>query len=252
MLLSHIINIGDRCCFKWEARAVDEIFHFGKWIFISSILGFLLIQGDRLLLGGLVSPEVLGVYTVAFFLANSLRDLILRLLKAVFLPLLSEVLRNSPNTVEAVYYKIRLRVDTITMPVAGFLFSTGGEVINLLYDERYENAGWMLGVLSLSMISIGFMLSEELFVSYGKPKFNSMIKFTLMVSTYVFVPVSFYYFGLNGAIWAIALIPLLMIPISMVVMSKYFFMNLYRELVFLLLVPIGYIIGEQLKSLVQL
>ena len=35
---------------------------------LSSILGFLFAQGDRLLLGTYITPELLGVYTVAFFL----------------------------------------------------------------------------------------------------------------------------------------------------------------------------------------
>ena len=43
--------------FEWDSAAFQEIFHFGKWIFVATIFGFLMDSGDRLLLGGLVSPD---------------------------------------------------------------------------------------------------------------------------------------------------------------------------------------------------
>jgi len=247
MLLSHTVNLGARCRFYWDREAVHEIIHFGKWIFLASILGFFLNQGDRVLLGGLISPEILGVYTVAFFLANALKDVISRLLSSVFFPLLSDVLRNSPDQVESVYYKIRFKIDMITMPVAGLLFSMGGLIVTLLYDARYESAGWMLEVLSISIISIGFMLGDQLLLAYGKPKYASFMILLQVVSLYIFVPLMFYYYGLTGAIWAIALNPMLKIFISMIVMKRTCFLVFHREIMLLPLMPIGYLIGEQLK-----
>lgn len=247
LLLSHGLNLGERCKFHWDKNAVHEIYHFGKWIFIASILGFMLNQGDRVLLGGAVSSEQLGIYTIAFFLANALKDVISRLLNTVFFPLLSDVVRNEPEKVESIYYKIRLRIDLITMPVAGFLFSTGGVVIKLLYDIRYESAGWMLEILSISIVSIGFMLADQLLLSYGRPKYASLMILIQVVSLYVFVPLCFSYFGLVGAIWAIALNPLLKIFISMVVMKRKCFLNFYREIMLLPLILVGFLIGEQFK-----
>ncbi len=68
LVLSHAMNLGARCCLVWEKAAAHDIIHFGKWIFLTSILGFMTNQGDRLMLGGLISAEQLGIYTVAFFL----------------------------------------------------------------------------------------------------------------------------------------------------------------------------------------
>lgn len=247
MLLSHTMNLGGRCHFFWDTDAVHEIFHFGKWIFLSSILGFLLNQGDRLILGGMISAELLGIYTIAFFLSNALRGVISKLLSSVFFPLLSEVARNAPEKVESVYYKIRLKIDSITMPISGLLFSTGDTIIKLFYDARYESAGWMLQILSISMISIGFMLADQVFLSHGNSKSGSITIFVLVISMYIFVPLSFFYFGLYGAIWAIALNPLLKILVSMIIMKKKYFLNFYRELMLLPLILLGYLVGEKLK-----
>jgi len=247
MLLSHRSDIGEGCKFQWEKEAVHEIFNFGKWIFLASILGFFLNQGDRVLLGGLITPELLGVYTIAFFLANALKDILSKLLSSVFFPLLSEVVRNTPDKIESVYYKIRFRIDLVTMPVAGFLFSTGGIIISILYDSRYENAGWMLEVLSIPLVMIGFMLADQLLLSYGKAKYTSFMVLVQVVSLYVFLPISFHYAGLTGAIWVIALNPILKIFITMVMMKRVCFLNIYREVMLLPFFPIGYLVGDQLK-----
>jgi len=247
LLLSHGLSLGERCRFHWDRAAVHEIFHFGKWIFLSSILGFFLNQGDRLLLGGLVSSEMLGIYTVAFFLSNALKDVFSRLLNAVFFPLLTDVIRNTPERLESVYYNIRFKMDMVTMPVAGLLLSLGSVIVSLLYDSRYESAGWMLETLSVSLVSVGFMLVDQLLLSYGKPKYASLMIFGQVLSFYIFVPVAFFYFGLIGAIWAIALNPVFKIFISMIVMKKKYFLNIYHELKMLPLVYIGFLGGELIK-----
>jgi len=247
MILSHVVDIGGKCRFHWDKLAAYEIIHFGKWVFVSSILWFLLSQGDRLILGGVLSPEILGIYTIAFFLANALKDVILRLVNRVFFPLLSEVVRSELDKVEFIYYRIRSKIDAVTMLAAGFLYSTGSVIISLLYDSRYLEAGWMLEILSLSLVSIGFMLADQLFISHGKVKYGTLLNFSQVVFMYVFVPLSLIYFGLYGAICTIVLNSLLRIVMSLIIMYKKFFLNIYKELMMTPLILVGYFIGEQLK-----
>tara|TARA_R110001606_G_scaffold395664_2_gene568564 strand:- start:197164 stop:198507 length:1344 start_codon:yes stop_codon:yes gene_type:complete len=249
LYLSHTIDFGGKCRLQWNSDAAHEIIHFGKWIFLSSVLGFMLNQGDRLILGGLISPELLGVYTIAFFLANALKDVFSKLLSSIFFPVLSDIVRNNPHQVEDAYYKIRLKIDLVTMSSAGFLFSFGSVIVDFLYDSRYEEAGWMLQVLSLSLISIGFMLADQLFMSYGKPKYSSISIAIMVITMYIFVPVSYIYYGLHGAILSIAINPALKIFISMIIMKRKYFFNFYREIIMLPLILVGYLIGEQMKLL---
>ena len=59
MVLSHLLLPGYRNRPRWEPRAVHELLHFGKWIFLSSLFTFLAGQADRLIVGK-VSLEKLG------------------------------------------------------------------------------------------------------------------------------------------------------------------------------------------------
>jgi len=250
MLLSHMMNIGGRCRIHWDKAAAHEIFHFGKWIFLASILGFLLNQGDRLLLGGLLSADTLGIYTIAFFLANALKDVFSKLVSSVFFPVLSLVVREQPNQVQQTYYKIRAKIDFVSMFSAGFLFSTGGLIITSLYDDRYLDAGWMLEILSLSLISIGFMLADQLFLAYGKSKYMSVLISFQATGLYIFVPVMFFIYGIEAAIWAISLNSIIRVIVSLIIMKKYYFLSFYREIMFLPLFVIGLLVGEQLKNII--
>ena len=98
--------VSDRCRPRLAARhaqplavgpiGVQEIVRFGKWIFPSSILGFLVNNGDRLLLGAMVDTTVLGVYVIAFFIVNAVEQALLRIVGNVTYPALSQVVRDRP------------------------------------------------------------------------------------------------------------------------------------------------------------
>jgi len=250
MLLSHTVNIGKYCRLCWDKSAAHEIFHFGKWIFLSSILGFLLNQGDRLLLGGMISAEILGVYTIAFFLANALKEVIIKLVSSVFFPVLSLVVREQSSQIQRTYYKIRAKIDIISMFSAGFLFSTGSLIISSLYDQRYVDAGWMMEILSLSLVFVGFSLADQLFLSYGKSKVLSVLISFQVIGLYVFVPLIFFLYGIKPAIWAIALNPVIRVIVSFLIMKKYYFISIYREIMFIPLFGLGLLIGEQVPKLI--
>tara|TARA_R110001583_G_scaffold38302_2_gene123768 strand:- start:9816 stop:11147 length:1332 start_codon:yes stop_codon:yes gene_type:complete len=243
MLLTHILNIGERCQFQWNRSAVSEIFHFGKWIFLSSILGFLLNQGDKILLGGMISSDMLGVYTIAFFLANALKDVITRLISSVFYPVLSETLRNTPQNLKSTYYKIRNKIDALTFFVAGFIYASGDFIISILYDDRYRDAGWMLQILSLTLIASGSFLSEQCFLAFGRSKLLTIIKAIQTVGFYVLLPLFFYKFGMLGAVWSMVLIAFIRVLVSSIYMKMYFFYDIKKELLMFPLIFAGYAIG---------
>ena len=65
--------------FAWNRDAVRDILSFGKWMFVSSALIFMAEQSDRLILGKLLNFETLGVYTIAYTLANIPKEIIKKL-----------------------------------------------------------------------------------------------------------------------------------------------------------------------------
>jgi len=221
MLLSHNALLGERNIWCWDQQALHEIFHFGKWIFGASIFTFLMSQGDRLLLGALITPQELGVYTIAFFLAMAFNKMMRKLMSSVLYSALSDVVRNRPEELKQVYYKIRAPLDLVVMVVVGVLASSGHLIIEFLYDDRYQEAGWMLEVLSLSTIFLGTTMAGVCFMALGDSKSIMFLTGVTALFLFVSVPVAFFFFGVYGAVVAIALHSIVEIPLIFYKMHRY-------------------------------
>jgi O-antigen/teichoic acid export membrane protein len=229
VVLSHHRAFGDKAKFMWDATAAREIFHFGKWIFGSSIFTFFAGRGDRILLGGLISPAELGVYSIAFFLATAFKEIVRKVMSSVFYPALSEVARTRPNDLQEVYYRIRKKLDTAVMVVVGLMASCGNLVITFLYDERYVQAGWMLEILSLSTLFLGTTMAGVCLMALGNTKSIMFITATSTVFLFISVPTAFYFWSLDGAVIVIALNALVEIPIIFYMMRRYQLLNWFYE-----------------------
>lgn len=248
MILSHNPVLGERCKFEWDKDAVHEIFHFGKWIFISSIFGFMLLQGDRLLLGAWVTPEVLGIYSIAFFLSMALKDALKKVIGNVFYPMLSEVARTRPNDMKTVYYKIRAKVDILTMFFAGIMASVGHVFVDILYDERYQDAGWMFEILSLSMLFVGYSMAGTCLMAMGNSKSQTWLIFIAMLFLYVSLPLAYHFYGINGVIWMFAFNYAIDVPSTFYMLNKNKLLDMSKEFRMLPVFFISYGIGKYLLT----
>ncbi len=249
MLLSHHGSLGEKNQIKWDKASVSEIINFGKWIFLSSILGFLLAQGDRILLGFWISPEMLGIYTIAFFLATAFKGILQQIISSVFYPILSEIVRDNPSQLKHVYYRIRAKIDLLVMIIAGFMASGGEFIINFLYDDRYSEAGWMLQVLSVSIVFLGYSLAGVCLMARGDAKSNMILTLVATMFLYISVPFAYFYYGLYGAIIAIALNYIVDIPSTFYMMRKIHLLDIKKEFRMLPFLFIAYGIGEYAQSL---
>lgn len=204
IILSHLLFDGPKNKLEWNKEYALEIIRYGKWILFSSVTGFLLSQGDRLILGGFISADLLGIYTIAFFLANSGYQVLLKVSSSVFFPALSEIERTKNSLLSNYFYKIRLRLDFIVFSIFGFLAISGDVWVKLLYDERYFDAGWMLKILSFTIISIIPVLVDQLFLAIGKPRYMTIASFIQVLTLYLMIPVGYHFWGLLGAIVSIS------------------------------------------------
>ncbi|MEO7622109.1 MAG: oligosaccharide flippase family protein [Gallionella sp.] len=217
---------------KWELEreAVKEILHFGKWIFASSIVGFLFMNGDRLLLGGLITAPELGVYTIAFFIVSSISQITGRLFGNVAFPVLSEADRSRPGQLINVYYRFRFLFDIGLLFFAGFFFETGSLIIRILYDSRYVNAGHMLEILSLTLIAVRYNLTDQCFIAIGKPKLMTFLIVTRAISLFVFLPIAFNKYQMTGALWAIVASNFMSIPLTLYFKYKLKLLSFNKEI----------------------
>lgn len=243
-LLSHAWLPGTANAWQWEAPALREILRLGKWIFASSILGFLVNQGDRLILGGLLGAAELGVYAIAFLIFNSVEMVLMRIIDGVAYPAMSEVARLRPASLKAAYYRFHVPIASFTYFCAGGLMAGGAELIALLYDRRYGEAGWMLEVLAVALLTAPFRFAALNFLALGMARAHTAIVAIRAIALFALVPAGFHLFGLHGALWGIVAAYFSAIPPVVFQQVRHGLFDLRRELFVLPAIPAGLVLGR--------
>jgi O-antigen/teichoic acid export membrane protein len=247
---SYLLPAKHRHQLVWDADSVRSIRGFGKWIFLASSVTFLSRQGDRLLLGKLLGVHELGVYSVAVMLSEAMTELVTRITHGVVFPVLSRVREEGIERMRYVYYRVRLALDLLSMPALGLLVSLGSSIVDLLYDDRYEGAGWMLEVLVVRVAMMCMLLpAETCLTSLGKTQYSLLQGLCRTAWILVFVPLGFHFFGLRGLVWGMALSEL---PVAFVLwppLRAAGVLRLRREAIGPLLFVGGYVLGRAFEAL---
>lgn len=246
--LSHLVLHGEHNNFHWDKDAIHEIVNFGKWIFLTSILGFFVNNGDRLLLGGLISSGMLGVYSVAIFMVGAIQGIIFKLIGNVTFPALGEIKRLQPERVRELYYKIRRPIDIFCLFSCGFLFLAGQNIIKLLYDDRYIEAGVMLEILALSLAVVRFGVAGQFFLVLGKPKLLTVVISIRLASIIIFVVLGYQYNYVIGAVWGLVVANIPELFFLMYVKKIINILNVKKELIVLPFFILGLIVGRIFNS----
>ncbi|MBP8812537.1 MAG: oligosaccharide flippase family protein [Laribacter sp.] len=200
-LLSHFWLPGIRVRPCWDKTCADEIIGFGKWIFLSSIIGFLAANGEKLILGGSLSTASFGVFSIASTLLAAVVGVYASLNGHVIFSSLSHALRSTdPVEVKRVYVRVQQLVDLLLGGLAGGLLIAGHWPVWLLYDSRYHDAGWMLQWLGLGLLAMRHQVVEQLMFAHGKPAWVSANNALRAVSLAVCIPAGLAAGGEAGAI----------------------------------------------------
>lgn len=242
-ICSNLMIEGKSNHFCWDKTIIDEIFHFGKWIFVSSIMGFLVMGSDKLILGGLVDATSLGYFAIAGLLVGAVVQLIGSMIHSVGFPALSETFRDNPSALQSVFYKLRLPFDLILLFSCSFLFVTADTIMTILYDDRYQSAGWILQIMAISLFEVRYRLASECFLAMGKPKIHSSLIFVNLVCLYVTGFSMYHWFGFRGAVWAIECSALSTIPLILFYLKRFGILDWKKELMVLPVLAVGYIAG---------
>lgn len=148
LLLSHVALPGARAQFGWDKSAVEEIFGFAKWIFFSTILAYLAMQTDRLLLPKFTNFETSGLYGRAIALLTTGTGVMGAFTSQVVFPLYSR-LHQEGRPIQAFFSKIHLAVGVASALIVTGMITAGPSAARVLYPAAYDHVGWILQLLAV-------------------------------------------------------------------------------------------------------
>lgn len=231
-----VLNNGfkHRLIVDWDS--MKQIISFGKWIFVSSIMGFLVNQADKMIIGKVLSLTDLGIYTIAYTLAQIPKSILFSLNQKVLFPVYSNIQDKSENEIRTKVLRSKLLISGALIPIAIILLIFGKDIISLLYDDRYINAGWMLQILAAG---IAFEIATNVgpyYLGIGKPRlfaFTIGVKALLLITSML---VGSIYFGATGLVIGIAMSSVLYYLVEVYFLHKFNIWFWYVDFLLILLI----------------
>ena len=186
---------GQRNRFLWEKEAATELINFGKWIFLSTICGFLYAHGDKLLLGKYLTLEHFGIYNIGFILASFPFLMGGVLTRKVLIPLY----RERPPTESAENFRSLQRMRFILsagmIALSGSVSLAGVLLIDFLYQPVYAMAGGVVVLIAaMQMPQILVLTYEQAALASGDTR-----RFFIMSLARAVLMIGFLFAGLNMA-----------------------------------------------------
>jgi O-antigen/teichoic acid export membrane protein len=197
---------GIRNSFCWDQECIRSLFHFGKWILLSTAFSFFATQADRLILGKLVSFTLLGIYSIAYTVSDIPRAIINAFTQKVGYPFIAKMVHLPLPEFRRIFLSYRRRALLGGALMLCLMVYLGGFLVSKVYDRRYHDASWMVPLLALGLWhTLMYATTMPALLSLGKSRYQAIGNALYCASVIAAIPVGFHFFGMFGAVVAVAL-----------------------------------------------
>lgn len=188
----------------WYDRA-REMLGVGQAVFMTNLVNWTLNHLDRLFIGRLLGTWSLGLYNVAYNLANIPSQILLGALQPAFVAAGAQM-RAEPRRLAQAYLQMLSTLIVLGLPTGIGMALWAPDLIALLYGDRWQGAApvlaWLLAVMPVLAI---WGISTPVLWNTGRPHHEWLLQVPLLaVGALLFwlaVP-----WGLSGAAGAAALL----------------------------------------------
>ncbi|MEO1179169.1 MAG: oligosaccharide flippase family protein, partial [Pseudomonadota bacterium] len=207
---------------RLEYAALGDLFHFGKWVFLSTAAGFVIQQADRALLGLWIPIDALGVYHIGLLLASVPLLLQRSLQSKVVTPLYRMKDVRSDRSNRKALFRARRLLALFTLSATAILAFIGPDLVRLLYDARYVEAGAVITLFCFSAVPILCLntVNQALLGMGDSRRACFTIGLRALLQT-VFLIIGFQLAGIAGVILAAGLATLVAYPLMLTYARHY-------------------------------
>jgi len=155
-------------------REFHELLGYGKWLFGSGVLVFLVTQGDDFFVGKVLGPAALGLYQMAYLVSNLPATEISRTMAQVAFPAYSKLQDDLPKIKDA-YLKALHLTAFLSIPLAMGIFVLAPDFTKVFMGER-----WMPIVPAIKVLVFAGLVRSiaattgPILHGIGKPKIDTI------------------------------------------------------------------------------
>ncbi|HEX2202696.1 MAG TPA: lipopolysaccharide biosynthesis protein, partial [Longimicrobium sp.] len=180
-----------------------RIFRFSGHVLGQNVLGMALNDGDTLLVGKLFGAQALGVYNLAWQLANLVGRNVTTAVSAVALPAMSAV-QHSRERLQAGYLRMLALLSVAVFPALCGLFAVAGDAVALVYGPRWAASVPLLRILvAFTLVRAVTSPTASVYALVGRPELGTRINLAT-VPVYLAAIVAGSRWGLTGVAVGVA------------------------------------------------
>ena len=202
-----------RPSFAFDAQQVQQLFQYGRWVYLSRVTTFLAMKGDQFVVARLLGPAALGVYQVTFVLADLLTKEITNTVGLVAFPAYAKIQADKPRLRRAFLLSFEI-VASLVLPVS-FLSVLLSEALAgaVLPGEEWSGVASVLPFLIGSgAIRAIVATGGSVYLAVGKPGYSFQINAGRVVLLFGLIWPLVNAYGLPGAAMAVFASTLVILP----------------------------------------
>jgi len=157
-----------------------EIFGYGRYVLGAELAGYVSLNGDYMITGKVLGQGPLGVYSMAYRVANWPVEAGVWLVSRIALPTLSG-LQEEPSRLAEIFIKMLRAVAVLAFPAVAVLFVTAPDLVGALFGaEKWGEAGPLIRILLPFVLirAIGSPASQVL-LALGRARLSFIFALTV-------------------------------------------------------------------------
>jgi O-antigen/teichoic acid export membrane protein len=159
---------------RFDKGKFKELFGFGRWVLGSSILIFLVTQGDDIFVGKMLGVTALGFYQMAYLISNLPATEITHVISQVTFPAYSK-LQNDVKRLREAYLDALQLTAFVSIPMAGGIFVLAPEFTQIFLGEKWMPMVPAIQVLVLAGLARSIAATTgPIFHGIGRPRIDTI------------------------------------------------------------------------------
>lgn len=181
-----------------DIKKIKELFGFGKWIMGSSILMFLITQGDDIFVGKLLGVTALAFYQMAYKISNISVTEVTYVISQVTFPAYSKLQDDLPKFRKA-YFKVLQIIAFLSIPIAGLIFVLAPDFTKIFLGDKWIPIVSTMQLLAIfgAIRSLGATLGP-VYSAKGRPDYPTKLNFMRLILIVIIIYPLTVQFGIFG------------------------------------------------------
>ena len=177
----------DSCKLGWNWERFRELHVFGKWVFVSGVIGLLLTRGADFAVGRILSTSEFGILTLSTMLAITPMMELNNIINRVAFPAYSRLQGDIPRLASA-FLRTFLAVTTVVVAIMLIIMLSAADLVNLLFDSSWQEMKIVIPLMAIwgACRALGGATSS-VFMAVGKPFFASYYHLVMLFMLAVLV-----------------------------------------------------------------